>query len=242
MDSNERIRTLRTETGFNRTEFAEYFGIPLRTVEDWEANRRKPPEYIPRLLAYQWKYEQIRKHSVLVSKSQKRNVNIVVDTEGNKIVLIHDIIFKNKQNISWSDVEDYISQYVGEIYTIAEDGEKIYIGKDLPDEYANSNYSAKLKGALAKTKANAAQAIPEMIEISGNGIYSENMEEKHKLDAKYGWYRYDSRFAIAIYNNDGEIERYNVFKARLIIRHDADGKKYLYDVINIKKEPSTPLG
>lgn len=79
-----------------------------------------------------------------------------------------------------------------------------------------------------------------MIEISCNGIFSENLDKKHDIDAKYGWYRYDTRFAIAVYNNAGEIERYNIFKARTIIRHDSDGKKYLYDVINIKKEPSTP--
>jgi len=47
---------------------------------------------------------------------------------------------------------------------------------------------------------------------------------------------------MAVYNNQGEIEQYNFFKARMIIRYDADGKKYLYDVINIKNEPSTPLG
>lgn len=135
-----------------------------------------------------------------------------------------------------------MEQYVGEMYTIAESGERIYIGKDLPDEYAHSNYSARLRGALAKTKANAAQAVQEMIEISTNSVCSANLEKKHNLDAKYGWYRYDSRFALAIYNNEGEVERYNVFKARLIVRHDADGRKYLYDVINIKKEPSTPLG
>lgn len=39
-------------------EFAEHFGIPLRTVEEWEAGRRKPPEYIPRLIKYQIIYEQ----------------------------------------------------------------------------------------------------------------------------------------------------------------------------------------
>ena len=153
-----------------------------------------------------------------------------------------DTIFRNKQNINWSDVEAYLGQYVGELYTIAENDEQIYIGKDLPDEYAHSNYSARLKGALAKTKANAAQAIPELIEISSNKTYNANAEAKHALAAKYGWYRYDSRFAMAVYDNTGEIERYNIFKARMIIRHDADGKKYLYDVINIKKEPSTPLG
>lgn len=35
--------------------------------------------------------------------------------------------------------------------------------------------------------------------------------------------------------------RYNVYRAELIIRHAADHKLYLYDVINIKKETSTPL-
>lgn len=241
MNNNEMIRNLRSEMGLKRKEFAEHFGIPLRTVEDWEADRRKPPEYIPRLLVYQWKYEQHKFNGISIKELNKRNVDVVVDAEGNKIVLVHDIVFKNKQNINWSDVEMYIGRYVGEIYTIAEDNEKIYIGKDLPDEYANSNYTARLKGTLAKTKANAAQAIPEIIEIANNGTYIQNMEEKHKIDAKNGWYRYDSRFAIAVYNNDNEIERYNVFKARLIIRYDADGRKYLYDVINIKKEPSTPL-
>ena len=72
--------------------------------------------------------------------------------------------------------------------------------------------------------------------ISENGSYIENKNQKHNLDAKYGWYRYDSRFAIAIYNNDNEVERYNVYKVRMIIRCDADGKKYLYDMINTINE------
>lgn len=244
MVSNIKIRDIRKKTGLNRTEFAAHFGIPLRTVEDWEAERRTPPEYIPRFIYYQWEYEQMvnRSSDPVIQAGDGRNVNIVKDTDGNKIVVIHDIIFRNKQNISWSDVEKYLEQYVGEMYRIAEDNEMIYIGKDLPDEYAHSKYSARLKGSLAKTKANAAQAIPELIEISSQKVFSENLEEKHRLDAKYGWYRYDSRFAVAVYDNSGEIERYNMFKARMIIRHDADGKKYLYDIINIKKEPSTPLG
>lgn len=244
VDMESQIKDIREKMGFNRTEFAAHFGIPLRTVEDWEAGRRTPPEYIPRLIFYQWKYEQlINRPKITNAKiTNGRNVSIIKDTDGNKIVVIHDIIFRNKQNISWDDVENYLERYVGEIYKIAEDDEVIYIGKDLPDEYAHSRYSAKLKGTLAKAKANVAQAIPELIEISSNKTFNENLEGKHQIDAKFGWYRYDSRFAIAVYDNDGEIKRYNMFKARMIIRHDADGKKYLYDIINIKKEPSTPLG
>ncbi len=37
------------------------------------------------------------------------------------------------------------------------------------------------------------------------------------------------------------IERYNVFHTSLIIRHANDGKMYLYDIIDIKKETSTSL-
>lgn len=58
MEVSGKIRALRAETGLNRKQFAEHFGIPLRTVEEWEAGRRKPPEYIPRLIKYQIMYEQ----------------------------------------------------------------------------------------------------------------------------------------------------------------------------------------
>lgn len=58
MELSEKIRALRAETGLNRKQFAEHFQIPLRTVEEWEAGRRKPPEYIPRLIKYQIMYEQ----------------------------------------------------------------------------------------------------------------------------------------------------------------------------------------
>ena len=34
-------------------------GIPVRTVEDWEAGRRTPPDYIPKLISYQFKYEKM---------------------------------------------------------------------------------------------------------------------------------------------------------------------------------------
>lgn len=56
---NELIIALRKETKLNRKAFAEHFGIPLRTIEDWEAGRRTPPEYVPRLIKYQIEYEKI---------------------------------------------------------------------------------------------------------------------------------------------------------------------------------------
>lgn len=59
MNTASRIKELREQAGMNRKEFSEYTTIPIRTLEDWEAGRRTPPEYIPRLLAYQLKFDEM---------------------------------------------------------------------------------------------------------------------------------------------------------------------------------------
>lgn len=61
MDIAKSIKELRESTGMSRKDFSEHTGIPVRTLEDWEAGRRTPPEYIPRLIAYQLKYEELVK-------------------------------------------------------------------------------------------------------------------------------------------------------------------------------------
>ncbi|MBE5953930.1 MAG: transcriptional regulator [Lachnospiraceae bacterium] len=61
MEIQNKIKELRAHTGMNRKEFSIHLGIPLRTIEDWEAGRRTPPDYIPRLIAYQLKYEKLIK-------------------------------------------------------------------------------------------------------------------------------------------------------------------------------------
>lgn len=136
------------------------------------------------------------------------------------MVIIHDIIFKKKQYVEWKDVKEYLKRYVGEDYTILLAQENIYIG---PNEFAGSAYTYSLKGANVKAKANAVQGIPKMIEIAVGGNYKANNEAKHNRNAKFGWYRYDSYFAISVHDNDGEVDHYNVFHASLLIRHAVDG-------------------
>ena len=172
------------------------------------------------------------------SKKIKRNVSVIQDIDGNNIVMINDIVFKGKRSVEWACAEKYIRQYVGDFYQIAETEDIIYIGTDLSDEYSGSNYTKHIKGTIAKAKANAAQAIPEMIEIATSKTFEDNKKNKHSRHAKNGWYRYDTRFALPVYDESGEVERYNVFSARLLIRHASSGKMYLYDVLEIKKETS----
>lgn len=170
-------------------------------------------------------------------KDFSKDILIIRDSDNNKVAVIKDIIFKGKQ-INWEEVENYLKQYVGELYRIAEEDAVVYIGTDFPGEYVGSVYTKSLKGANAKAKANAVQVLPEMIETASGGVFESNRKNKHGRDAKNGWYRYDTRFAIPVYNDYGELERYNIFKARLLIRHAASGKKYLYDILEIKKETS----
>lgn len=176
-----------------------------------------------------------------ISKKNKRNVSVIQDIDGNNIVVINDIIFKGKRAINWKDVREYLKNYIGDFYTIASTGDIVYIGLDLPNEYSGSKYTHSIKGTNAKAKANAAQGIPELIEIAVGKHFRENTEAKHWRNAKFGWYRYDSRFALPVYDEVGEIERYNVFHTSLIVRHSEDKKLYLYDILDIKKETSNPI-
>ena len=171
----------------------------------------------------------------------ERKVDVINSFDGGKVVVIHDILFTKRKYVDWKDVKEYLKRYVGEFYNVLSTGEVIYIGADFPNEYSGSAYTYALKGGNVKAKANAVQAIPELIEIATGGKHKENNEEKHKRNAQYGWYRYDSHFAIPVHDIDGEILHYNVFHASVLIRHDEDGRKYLYDIIDIKKEMSNPL-
>ena len=63
-----------------------------------------------------------------------RKINIIENLDGKKTVLIQDTMFKGRRTICWGDVEKYLEQYIDDIYTIAETGEEIYIGSELPSE------------------------------------------------------------------------------------------------------------
>lgn len=235
MSRGSEVKQLREALGMNRREFCDYYGIPYRTVQDWECGKRELPEYVLRLMIYKAEVNNI------YTDHTQRKVSIIEDLDGKRIVVIHDIRFKGRRSINWNEVKEYLKRYVGDVYEILDSNNRIYIGVDLPNEYSGSKYTYSLKGATAKAKANASQGIPELIEIATSEHFRENSKEKHSRNAKYGWYRFDSYFALPVYDTSGDLERYNVFHASLLVRHDENGKKYLYDILDIKKETGNPL-
>ena len=81
---------------------------------------------------------------------------------------VSQIIFKNKQNIPWNEVEQYLKKYIGKSFVVKEYGDVIHIAGEFPDEFTESQYTKKLRGGFAKAKANSGQVIGEMIENAQN--------------------------------------------------------------------------
>ena len=52
-------------------------------------------------------------------------------------------------------------------------------------------------------------------------------------------YRYDTQFAVPILNAKKAIDHYTVYGGTLLIRNDADGKSYLYGLLDVEKKKVT---
>ena len=50
---------LKEGTDFNWRQFAEYFGVPYRTLQDWYLGNRRMPDYLLRLMYYKLKMEKM---------------------------------------------------------------------------------------------------------------------------------------------------------------------------------------
>ena len=61
LDKATKVKELREQMGMNRKEFCDYFDIPYRTVQDWEAGKREMPGYVLRLLYYKAQMEKLMK-------------------------------------------------------------------------------------------------------------------------------------------------------------------------------------
>ena len=165
------------------------------------------------------------------------------DVDGKNVVWISENILSSKpKNQSISDfIVDYLTSHVGEMYSILESGRRVYLGEDLPNEYAWSKYSQRIrsqKRRLYKDKAKAIAGIGEAINIATNRRWEPTKHSKNK-DAKYGIYKYDSKIAFPVYNAAGENTGVHAYDVTLVIRNASDGRKYLYDVQNIKNDAVT---
>lgn len=157
--------------------------------------------------------------------------SVIYNEDGsfNRVKIDDNIFENNKQKSINNTIKDYLEDHINEYANIIESGQKVYLGKDLPSEYAFSKSSQSLPLPNKLAKGRASSGLKEIIENASNRIYEKNQKIKHNIDAKYGFYKYDTKFS---FDHKGKEQ---IYRGTIVIRNDANGKKYLYDITNIKK-------
>ena len=69
--STKTIKDICTEYGLGQTDLARRFGIPIRTVQNWYAGVRIPPEYVVSMMD-----ELLRIEGILEDKREKERDRI----------------------------------------------------------------------------------------------------------------------------------------------------------------------
>lgn len=122
-----------------------------------------------------------------------------------------------------------INNHRGEVYKITETNNSVIIDKKTSKEYTFSKYSRKLDAENKKVKGILSKYLKEIISNSFDRRFVNYKKSKHVKDAKYGFYRYKIVFSIK------DDVKENIYEAVVLIRNDANTKKYLYDILDIKK-------
>ena len=181
--------------------------------------------------------QQARNAKTAAGEGSGARFSLKQTSDGKDYVMVENAMtnaeLKNHQAIA-----NYIAQHIGEVYTIIESGQKVYIGKDLPNEYTHSRYTQNiLNSNRHKAKNKAVSNLGEIVEIATNRRW-EKTTHTHNKDAAYGMYRYDTTFAFPV---QGVPKTYKAYDAELLIRNASDGKKYLYDIVAIKENTGLAL-
>ena len=149
------------------------------------------------------------------------------------------VIDTHNDTRNYATAEAYLKTLVNAEHpfsTILMDAQPVYIGRDLPGEYKGSEYTYGMNRALREVKMQAATNLDEMLLLAENGEWRENVKPKHSKDAQNGWYRYETQFAVPVLNAKKAIDHYTVYGGTLLIRNDADGRSYLYDLLDVQKK------
>ncbi len=70
------IREMRTRLGETQSDFAMRYGIPFRTIQNWETGVRKPPEYIMNLLKDRVQRDLVNRRTTTLPKYNEQKENL----------------------------------------------------------------------------------------------------------------------------------------------------------------------
>ena len=114
MKNTNQIQNIRKITGLSQGKFAEYFKIPLRTLQKWEIGQSTPPSYIPEMMERILKLEM--KNTYLEKMLEKENIDM---TEYMRTFKVDDsLVLAENPHIAVQVIknaeEDYVSHLPAE--------------------------------------------------------------------------------------------------------------------------------
>lgn len=136
--------------------------------------------------------------SDVVFSLKENKVVYNVDGSFNKIKIDENIFVNVSMKDLKTEMKNNLKGMIGNCYTLIESGQKIYIGKDLLGEYTYSKYTKSLNNTGKLIKGNLIVNLKDIINNCNRKQFSKNRKTKHKIDGKYGFYKYTIKFSFKL--------------------------------------------
>ncbi|MCF0187135.1 MAG: DUF4316 domain-containing protein, partial [Bacteroidaceae bacterium] len=121
LSQGERFISLRESTGMNRKEFAEYLGIPYRTMTDWERDMKTMPSYVFALIEYKVQNE----FGVTALGSQMRGIEDMVEQNDNSFDgIINNLPQPEEMKVKSDQARESVLKKLKDCVKILEDEKK----------------------------------------------------------------------------------------------------------------------
>lgn len=117
MTNAERVKEMRKETGLSAQKFGDKYGIPLRTIQEWERGGRTAPDYVIDLL----------ERAVEEDKAQE----VFKRYDAGSVNDEHDCEMQTSVPGRFRCYND-----VAAAFNLAEDPDELYTGTDMIKEHA----------------------------------------------------------------------------------------------------------
>lgn len=109
------IKELRRRAAMTQKEFSNYLKIPFRTIQNWELETRKPPEYVVDLIEYKLVKEGLQERWVdygpneILIDGKGKVVRCVKTLQGNRTTAYPYVSVKDGwQNATGCDIDDLL--------------------------------------------------------------------------------------------------------------------------------------
>ena len=96
MKFNEELKRIKLEKNLTQQGISDLIGVPKRTIENWEADVSKPPEYVQKLIIEKIEGAKTMKEKIYAEKT--KNGKVIEKIEIGTAVFTDDCISARKYN------------------------------------------------------------------------------------------------------------------------------------------------